>query len=198
VGCGVPYAFAAVKHEDGGRRSGREETAMITAGPVTVVVNGAIVGGFAPARIRHGRVIAPLEPIVVRIVSRAVYDAAAQTVTLERAQTRITVPVLLVENDVPYVELGPIVRDIGGSVAFDSPSKTLTIIVNGPTVIATPAPFDPNAPRVEPNPVFTPQPPRPTPRSTETGEPRPRRTAIPAPPSQPVPAPEAGPTDPRR
>jgi hypothetical protein len=172
---------------------------MVTADAVTIVVNGTIVASSAPARIRAGRVVAPLTPIVVRLVSRAAYEAATARVVLERAGTRIVVPVAFVENEMPYIELGSVVRAIGGSVAFDSPTKTLTVVLRPAGAIATPPPFDPAVPQVQPTTVFTPSPPPPTPRSTESGVPRPRRTAIPALPSQPVgPPPEAGPTNRRR
>jgi hypothetical protein len=137
----------------------------------------------------------------VRLVSRAAYEPATETVELERGAARIVVPVAFVENDMPYVELGPIIRSIGASAAFDATTKTLTVILTPAGAIATPPPFDPTLPRVEPTMVFTPSPPPATPRSTESGLPRPRRTAIPALPSQPsVPSPEAAAasTDPRR
>jgi hypothetical protein len=172
---------------------------MVTADTVTIVVNGTIAASSAPARIRAGRVVAPLTPIVVRLVARAAYDPGTATVRIERGGTRMVVPVAFVENDMPYVALGPVVRGIGGSAVFDSPTKTLTVLLGPAQTIATPPPFDPALPRVAPTTVFTPSPPPATPRSTESGVPRPRRTAIPALPSQPVaPPPEPGPTSPRR
>jgi hypothetical protein len=172
---------------------------MVTADTVTIVVNGTIVASSAPARLRAGRVVAPLTPVVVRMVSRAAYEPATATVEIERGGVRIVVPVAFVDNDVPYVELGPVLRSIGGSAVFDSPTKTLTVVLAPSGAIATASPFDPALPRVEPTTVFTPSPPPATPRSTESGVPRPRRTAIPAAPSQPVvPPPQAAPTILRR
>ncbi len=164
---------------------------MITADVVTIVVNGTIVTSSSPARIRSGRVVAPLTPIVVRLVSRAVYAPATSSVEIERNGTRMVVRVAFVENNVPYVELAPIVRGIGGNAAFDAPTKTFAVVLAPGGPIATPWPFDPAAPRVQPTTVFTPSPPPAAPRSIETGVPRPRRTAIPALPSQP-----AGPAEP--
>jgi hypothetical protein len=172
---------------------------MVTADAVTIVVNGTIVASSAPARIRAGRVVAPLTPIVVRLVARAAYQPATATIEIERGATRLVVPVAFVENDMPYVELGPVVRGIGGNAAFDSPTKTLTVVLGPAPSIATPSPFDPALPHVKPTTVFTPSPPPATPRTTESGIPHPRRTAIPVLPSQPVaPPPEAAPTSRRR
>jgi len=171
---------------------------MITSTEVTIVVNGSIVPSFAPARIVGGRVVAPLTPIVVRLASRTVYQPATATIAIERAGVRIVVPVVFVEDDIPFVELGPVVRGIGGSAVFDSPTKTLAIVLTPAETIVTPVPFDPGKPTVEPTTVFTPAPPPATPRSTDTGVPRPRRTAIPATPSQPVVPPAASPTNQRR
>jgi hypothetical protein len=171
---------------------------MVTADAVTIVVNGTIVTSSAPARIRAGRVVAPLTPIVVRLVARAAYEPATATVAVERSGTRVVVPVAFVENGIPYVELGAVVRGIGGSAVFDTATKTLTVLVGPAPAIATPAPFDPTLPRVAPTTVFTPSPPPPTPRSTDSGAPHPRRTAIPVLPSQPIVPSEAAPTSRRR
>ncbi len=172
---------------------------MVTPGAVTIVVNGAIVSGVTPARIRAGRVLAPLTPFVVRLVSRAAYDPVAGTIALERDGTRIIVPVVMVENGLPYVEVGRAVHALGGSANFDSPTKTLAIVLPPGPAIVTPAPFDPSLPQVEPTTIFTPSPPPARPRQPETGVPRPRRTAIPVVPSQPVaPPPDTGPTSRRR
>jgi hypothetical protein len=173
---------------------------MITSSVVTIVVNGTLIPSSAPARIIGGRVVAPLAPIVVRLAARTVYAPGSATVLIERGGLRIVVPVLFVEDDIPYVELGPVVRRIGGSATFDSPTKTLAIVLPSPDLIATPAPYNPAQPAVSPSAVFTPAPPPPTSRPIETGIPRPRRTAIPVTPSQPRPptSPDADPTGPRR
>jgi hypothetical protein len=170
---------------------------VIIASAVTIVVNGTIVASFAPARIVAGRVAAPLTPIVVRLVSRAEYQPATATVVIERFGVRVVVPVLFVDHALPFVELSPLVRAIGGSAVFDGATKTLSIALPPAPPISTPAAFDPAAPQVAPTSVFTPAPGPPTPRSTETGVPRPRRTAIPALPSEPA-APAADPTGPHR
>ncbi len=118
---------------------------MLPSSAVTIVVNGTIVPSSTPARIVAGRVVAPLSPIVVRLAARTAYERTGGSVTIERDGVRFVVPVVYVEDGQPYVELGPVVRGIGGSAAFDSASKTLTIAVDSGGAIATPAPFDPAA-----------------------------------------------------
>lgn len=164
---------------------------MITPATVTIVVNGSILSSFLPARIRHGRVVAPLTPVLSSLATRVMYGHSGSTVTVERGGRRIVVPVVFVEHDVPFVELAPVVRGIGGSADFDAPRKTLAISFDAPSAIATPAPFDPRLPEVAPHPVFTAPPPPEPPRGLATGIPHPRRTAIPVIPSQPV-IPEPG------
>ncbi|MFN2460460.1 MAG: hypothetical protein ABR591_07215 [Candidatus Velthaea sp.] len=160
---------------------------MIVSVVVTIVVNGAIVPSFAPARIVEGRVVGPVAPVVARLASRAAYFPADGTVLIERASRRILVPVSFIADDAPYVPLARVVRALGGTAVFDARTKTLSIVLTDDGEVATPAPFDPHAPQVTPTSLFTPEPPRPTPRVIETGRPVPRRTAIPAIPSQPQP-----------
>ena len=158
---------------------------MIASAIVTIVLNGAIVPSFAPARISFGHVVGPLAPVVTRFASRVVYVPGDGTVVIERAAHRIIVPVRLFEGDVPYVALAPVIRGLGGSATFDARTKTMTILLADERPIESPAPFDRRAPQVAPTSVFTPEPPRATPRAIDTGSPMPRRTAIPATPSQP-------------
>jgi len=173
---------------------------MVTPAAVTIVINGSVVASVMASHIAAGRVFAPLTPIVVRLVSGVSYDAATATITIEQNGVRIVVPTAFVENDMPFVELGPVVRRLGGSAAFDNRSKTLAITLRRTLPIATPAPFEDASPQTEPTTIFTPAPPLPTPRAIESGVPRPRRTAIPASPSQPAlpPPAEGGPINPRR
>lgn len=174
---------------------------MIVLPAVTVVVNGAVAASSAPARLAAGRVVAPLRPIVIRLTSRAAYDPDAESVDVERGSTHVRVPVAFVDDGVPYVELAPLVTALGGSVAFDTSTKTLNVILPSDGAIRTPAPYDPAQPQVSPAAVFTPVPPRATPRSPDSGVPRPRRTAIPVLPSQPESSPQSPaplPTSPRR
>lgn len=154
---------------------------------VTIVVNGAIVPSFAPARIVEGRVVGPVAPVVAHLASRAAYLPAEGKVLIERASRRILVPVVFIADETPYVPLAAVVRALGGSAAFDTRTKTMSVVLPEDGEVGTPAPFDPRAPQVAPTTLFTPEPPKPTPRAIELGRPAPRRTAIPAIPSQPQP-----------
>jgi hypothetical protein len=153
---------------------------------VTIVLNGSIVPSFAPAELDAGRVVAPLRTIVAELATRATYTPGSRTIQLEGAGRRIAVRIVFVADGTPYVLLEPLVRALGGTATFDSRSKTLAILLPVERVLETPAPFDPGAPQVAPSALFTPEPPRPTPRALATGIPLPRRTAIPAVPSWPL------------
>jgi hypothetical protein len=161
---------------------------------VTVVLNGTILPSFAPAQLDAGRVVAPLQTIVADLAGSVSYTPGAQTIALVREGRRIVAGVVFVRDGTPYVVLEPLVRKLGGSVQFDTRTKTLAIDLPSDRTLETPAPFDPRAPQVSPTALFTPEPPRPTPRAVATGIPQPRRTAIPAVPSWPLQAPggEAG------
>jgi len=170
---------------------------MLLPVTVTVVLNGTILASFAPAQLDAGRVVAPLQTIVDDLAGCASYVPGARTIALVRDGRRIVAGVLFVRDGTPYVLLGPLVRDFGGSMQFDARSKTLAIALAPDRRLETPAPFDPRAPQASPAAIFTPEPPEPpepTPRAVATGVPQPRRTAIPAVPSLPLQSPggEAG------
>jgi len=159
---------------------------MLLPATVTVVLNGTILPSFAPARLDAGRVVAPLETIVADLAGSASYLPGARTIALERDGRRIVAGVVFVRDGTPYVLLAPLVRELGGSVHFDTRTKTFAIALGTDRTLRTPEPFDPRAPQVSPTALFTPEPPRPTPRAVATGVPQPRRTAIPAVPSLPL------------
>ena len=152
---------------------------------VTVVLNGTIVPSFAPAQLDAGRVVAPLQSVVSDLATCTSYVPGARTIELVRSGRRIVADVVFVADGTPYVALGALVRKLGGSVQFDTRSKTIAIELAPERVLETPAPFDPRAPQASPTAIFTSEPPRPTPRAVATGVPQPRRTAIPAVPSWP-------------
>lgn len=143
---------------------------------VAVVVDGMLVPSAPPATLSDGRVVAPLD-VVARIAERV--DVAPDgVISAQRgthrcvARPRGATPALVL--------LAPLARCLGArDVHWDSPTKMLALFFDGPVTIRTLPPFDPNAPRVSPTTVFTPEPGPPTPRAIVSGSPRPRRTAIP-------------------
>jgi hypothetical protein len=175
---------------------------MIVPAVVTILLNGSLVTSVVPARIAGGRVVVPLTPVAIRLAARVAYDPLSETVTFEAGGRRIVVPVAFIADDVPFVAVGPVVTGLGGSLAFDTPTKTLAIALASSDPIATAPPFDRSLRRVDPRTVFTPAPTSAParPRAVESGLPRPRRTAIPVTPSEPViaPPPATQPTNRRR
>jgi len=151
---------------------------------VTVLVDGQFVPSVPAAVLQRGHVLAP-PAVAVSFAPRV--GIAGDTVWAERGDRRCSVPVAL-RGDPPLIRLAPLVRCLGGTASWDGATRTLAIGFGGPTVVLTPAPYDPNAPRVAPTTIFTPEPAPPTPRATVTGSPRPRRTPIPVVPSWPLPA----------
>lgn len=100
---------------------------MVLALTVTVVLNGMIVPSFAPAQLAAGRVVAPLQTILTDLAGSVSYEPGAPTLSLVRDGRRIVAAVVFVHDGTPYALLGPIVRDLGGSVQFDARTKTLAI-----------------------------------------------------------------------
>lgn len=164
-----------------------------------VILNGAVLAGTPPAELVLGHVLVPAA-LVGRVADRVQIDPDG-TIVATWHGTRCVLQqgsVVLVCGDrvlsagVPplerdgttYVALPELVRGFGGEATFDARNALLVLHLSGERRVATPAPFDPTEPQVAPVPVFTPQPPGPTPRPAETGPPRPRRTAIPAVPSR--------------
>jgi hypothetical protein len=135
--------------------------------------------------------------LVARIAERV--DVAPDGIVTARRGERVCVARPLAGSDPVLVAIAPLARCLGGSVAWDGRTKTLLLAFGGPVEVRTLPPYDPNAPRVAPTMVFTPEPAAPTPRVIVTGSPRPRRTAIPVTPSWPLltPAPVSTPTAPR-
>ncbi len=160
---------------------------MLVPAAVTIVINGSIVSSSAPARMAGGRVISPLTPVIARLGSRVVYDPKRRTVTIERNGEQIVVPVILIDDDAPYIEVGRVVTGLGGSATFDSRTRTLAIVMSEAAPIATPTAYRGTfssgaAPLATPHVL-------PVPPPVGGAMPQPRRTAIPALPSEPVASP---------
>ena len=166
---------------------------------VIVLLNGAFVPSSPPVRSFGGRLMAPLGPVLSRLVDRVSRDGDAFVLVrgARPCTFRIGVPAFrcdamirlgdaapVARDDAVYVPLATVVRAFGGTAAFDAARDTVAIALPASSDLASPAPFDPEAPQAAPTAVFTPQPAPATPRAMESGDPRPRRTAIPATPSR--------------
>jgi hypothetical protein len=168
---------------------------------VIIVLNGAIVASAPPAQLLFGHVMAPLAPVVTRFADSAALDG--DTITVVRGKTtcllRIgwgaivcngvarSLPVSPFGRDgVAFVPLAELARSLGGTVTYDARAHTAALAVPPPTDVITPAPYDPSVPQAAPTTVFTPAPPKATPRPADSGSPQPRRTAIPVEPSRGV------------
>jgi hypothetical protein len=154
--------------------------ALALLGIVGVVLDGESLPSAPPARIADGRVVVPAI-VVARLADRVITfpDGSVNAIRGERDCVAAAIGGM--------VPLAPLARCLGAHVAWDAQAKTVSIAFAAEPLRSHP-PYDPNAPRVAPTTIFTPQPPPPTPRVIATGVPRPRRTAIPATPSFPQPA----------
>jgi len=167
---------------------------------IVVVLNGAFVPATPPVRRLFGHVMAPLLPVVARLVDTVTVDG--DDVTLVRgARTcvfRVGAPAYRCDDGtvrpagvapfgrdgVVYVPLAAVASAFGGRATYDARSASVGVVMPARWSVTTPAPFDPAAPQVVPTRVFTPQPGPPSPRPAVSSVPQPRRTAIPAIPSR--------------
>jgi hypothetical protein len=164
-----------------------------------VVVNGAFASGTPPARLLFGHVVVPVAASAARLADRVATDG--NTLTLARGAhacifhvgssayacdgVAAQAPVVPFARDgIAYVPLAPLARAFGGSVQLDAARGIVAVTLPPATVVATPTPFDAQAPQVAPTTIFTPQPAPATPAAIVSGDPHPRRTAIPAMPSR--------------
>ncbi|HVN68845.1 MAG TPA: hypothetical protein VMU38_04210 [Candidatus Binatia bacterium] len=153
--------------------------------PVTVLLDGRPLAAYVRAYVANGRVYATASPLLTRVADRFWLDGA--TLVLERGERRVRValpPSLAGQLDAAYVAAGPPLRALGASVRYDAGARRLTVSTSTRGAIASPTPFDPAAPSVAPNAVFTPME-SPTPRPIWTGSPMPRRTPLPLAPARP-------------
>ncbi|HEY9085731.1 MAG TPA: hypothetical protein VIN40_07335 [Candidatus Tyrphobacter sp.] len=151
------------------------------AAAVTVLLDGRPVPAYARAFASAGRTYAPLAPYVTRIADRLWYEG--NTVVIERGARRVRLRLASVAPDAldrEYVAIAPVLRGLGASVGYDARARTVDVVSAPGHEIATPAPFDPNAPQVAPRVIFTPVP-IPTPRAVWHGPAIPRRTPLPFP-----------------
>lgn len=147
--------------------------------PVTVLIDGSVVRSYRAPFVRHGRVMAPVDPFIVDVAASVEY--ADGTIVVRRADRFAQVPATA------FVEIGPLLRTLGLTVSYDARSRRVSIDIP-PLLYATPTPFNPAVPLAAPRAVFTPTP-AVTPKPAVTGTPSPRRTPLPVnePLSQPSP-----------
>ncbi|HEY8313489.1 MAG TPA: hypothetical protein VIG51_04870 [Candidatus Baltobacteraceae bacterium] len=147
---------------------------------LTLVVDGSVVRSYTPAYLERGRVLAPVDPFLTAVADSIGYDDRTMIVSLGDRFSQIRLARRPFPGDLHavYVEIAPILRNLGEMVRYDSAAHVLYVKTPGPRVLAMPTPFNPAVPRFVPTTVFTPTPAT-TPRPVFTGAPIPRRTPIP-------------------
>lgn len=144
-----------------------------------VTINGIVVRSYNAPYVQRGRVMAPIEPFVTSVAASIEYSGG--TLIVRRgdrfAQLRMRAP-HPAHFQSTFVPIGPLLRTIGVSIAYDAGNRTVAI-VSPHNPLTTPTPFNPAVPWVAPRVVFTPSPAQ-TPKPVVTGIPLPRRTPLPA------------------
>ncbi len=151
----------------------------LIAPALVVVLNGTIVHSYSPVYVVRGRVVAPLEPFVTAVAASIGYSGSQLIVTRgdRFAQLPLAANIGPAQWPQTYVEIAPLMRNLGVRVAYDAQLRRLEIDT-GASVIVTPTPFNPAVPAASPSTVFTPTPSA-TPRPQVSGKPAPRRTPLP-------------------
>ncbi|MBV9270064.1 MAG: hypothetical protein JO165_03160 [Candidatus Eremiobacteraeota bacterium] len=154
---------------------------------VTVVVDGRRLDAYLGAYVQHGRVMAPVDPFLTQFATKISYDGKTLVVMRgERfAQVALTARPSPLELQWTYVPVAPLLVTLGAAVRYDPLHRVLEVRPPRSPIVATPTPFNPAVPQVEPTTLFTPIP-VPTPRPVFTGKPVPRRTPLPF---EPAPSP---------
>ncbi|MDQ2858726.1 MAG: copper amine oxidase N-terminal domain-containing protein, partial [Candidatus Eremiobacteraeota bacterium] len=163
----------------------------VLATAVTVIVGGAVIEGSTPATIRAGVVVAPIAPYLRRIAERIESDPGGTRFTFERggrtfsvivgsplarsADAAETLPIApYVRAGKAFIPLAAVARALGGEVAYDAASRTLSVELR-PEPLATMTPYVPSSPLPQPLVTFAPTS-TPAPAVEVTGIPKPRRT----------------------
>jgi hypothetical protein len=148
--------------------------------PVTILIDGRPLEGYSLAYVAQNRVYVPVEPLMTAVADRIWYEGDSLVIVRGTRRVAVRLGRSPGELDSTFVPAGAVLRALGASVRFEPAEHRL--VVHLPSLaIATPTPFDPNAPSVSPAAIFTPAP-LPTPRPVWTGAPLPRRTPLPVPP----------------
>lgn len=146
--------------------------------PIALILNGSPLVSYNSAYLKDNRIVAPIAPLFTQIADRIAYSAGHLTIVRGDRFAQIPLQrVLPSEYSKTFVPAGTVLRALGMGVRFDAATHTLYITNPLPVPSAAMTPFNPNAPRVLPSEVFTPQPVA-TPRPVFTGVPRPRRTPV--------------------
>lgn len=145
--------------------------------PVTMLVDGRPLAAYFRAYVVDGRVFAPLEPVLLRLADRAWIEGSTLVIQRDGRSVRVLLPGGQ-RSESAYVAIGPLVRRLGDTIAYDARRRVLEVWTVAPTVTA-PTPFEAAAPSAPPSEVFTPAPVS-TPRPVWSGPPLPRRTPLPA------------------
>jgi len=147
-----------------------------------VIVDGRPLAAYVRAYLSGGRVYAPIAPLLTRLADRFWFDRDSFVAQRADRVVRVAlVPRYRGELDGTYVPAGPVLQALGASVRYDAMGHRLIVTLPRRGGVTSPTPFNPAAPSVGPNAVFTPLWPQ-TPRPIWTGSPLPRRTALPFPP----------------
>jgi hypothetical protein len=156
---------------------------VIGAVLVSVLIDGSLVEGSRSARICDNVVMAPVAPYLRNVADRIEFDEHTGRIVVMRAGRSVS---LVIGSRVlrgktgavnlpiapylragePLIPLAAVARALGVSVAFDGPSKTISMV---PDAAYTPP--------AEPLETFTPNP-TPAPQVVVSGVPKPRRTPI--------------------
>lgn len=151
----------------------------LAATTLSVVLDGTVIRSYNAPYVRDGHVMAPLEPFVTSVVASIEYSGGMLVV--RRCDRFAQVPMPSAPRPEhfasTFVQIAPVLRTLGISVWYDAAHRSLFVHVP-PVPLATPTPFNPTVPWVEPRIIFTPMP-IPTARPTVTGIPTPRRTPVP-------------------
>lgn len=156
-------------------------TVFPPAAAVTIVLDGQAVPAYIGAYEAQGRVLAPVRPFLTGIADRLWFDGDVLVIQRDGRIVRIPIASRMPDAlDRAYIPIAPVLRELGAVVRYDEERREMLVRSPDAGEIATPQPFDPNAPAVAPHVVFTPTP-VPTPRPVWTGPPLPRRTPLPLP-----------------
>lgn len=149
----------------------------LAAPALVVLLNGSVVHSYSPVYVKNGRVLAPVEPYVTAVAGSIAYHGSRLIVMRgdRFAQLPVEAPAPPAQWAQTYVEIAPLLRDLGIRVAYDARARRLEIDTRDSVTIAAPTPFNPAVPLASPAAVFTPVP-QSTPRPAVTGKPAPRRT----------------------